>query len=488
MRKRIIAKVMARAFALSAVCLAVPSVVAIGYQEHSWKAFCGTTLVCILVSLFIARQKSIRTHTLHGLRRREGFVAVVVVWMIVVLTTALAYWLSGSFVGFAEAFFESMSGYTTTGATIAPDIEALPFSILFMRSFSHWMGGMGIIVLSIAILPELAVGGMQLFAAESTGIGTDKLAPRIASTARRLWFLYVAITLLEAVLLYLGPMNAFDAINHSMATIATGGFSTKNGSIADFHSLYVEMVILAFMFLSGINFTLQFRALVLRKPGALLRSQETRLYIVLALCSIAVVALSIYGTQAKYTGIGTTLRDASFTTVSIMTTTGFGTADFETWPAFSQLLLVLLMLIGGCAGSTSGGTKVVRLYVLFQHARLQLRKLIRPRLVQSIRVGNMPVTRDTTEGIIGYYLFYFIALMGGSLALTAFGLSIVSGTTGALSALNSIGPGLDAFGPTDNFASVPDGGLYLMSFGMLLGRLEILPLLVLFSRHFWRQG
>lgn len=423
---------------------------------------------------------------LSRIRRREGLLLVFFAWLAVVLVTSVGYFLSGEFAGFAQAFFESMSGYTTTGATVVSDIEALPHCILFARSFSHWVGGMGIIVLSVAILPELAVGGMQLFSAESTGIGTDKLAPRIAATARRLWFLYVLITAIETLLLWAGPMGLFDAVNHSLATIATGGFSTKNDSIAGFSSLYVEGVILVFMFISGINFTLQYRALLGRRPGDLLRSAETRLYIYLILIAIALISLNIYGTDG-YHEIGKTLRDCAFTVVSIITTTGFGTADFETWPHFSQLLLVVLMLIGGCAGSTSGGSKVIRLYVLLKEASIQTARLLQPRLVKSVKIGDQVVTKNTIEGIMGYYMLYLIALITGSLLMTWLGMNYVSGTTASISALNSIGPGLDAIGPTDNFSAIPETGLYFLSFGMLLGRLEMYPLLVLFTVSFWRN-
>ncbi|MBT8494034.1 MAG: TrkH family potassium uptake protein, partial [Deltaproteobacteria bacterium] len=417
-------------------------------------------------------------------------------WVILVAFTAVAFHLSGQFVGFAEAFFESMSGYTTTGATVVSAIESLPESLLFQRSFSHWIGGMGIIVLSVAILPELAIGGMQLFSAESSGFDSDKLAPRIAATAQRLWGLYFGITALETLLLVLGGMNGFDAVNHAMSTIATGGFSTKNTSVAAFDSLYIEMVILVFMFISGISFTLQYRALIQLKPQALLRSPEVRLYGLLTLVAIFFVTLSIYvdppaqadGFGTRIDGFGDAARYSSFQVVSIVTTTGFGTADFSTWTNFSQVLLVGLMIVGGCAGSTAGGSKVVRLYVVMKHAVIQMRRLVRPRLVDALQIGDREVSRETTEGVLGYYLLYFVALFVGSLAMTGLGMDIISGSTASISAMNSIGPGLGTVGAASNFGDIPDAGLYLLSTGMLLGRLEIYTVLVLFTGHFWRRG
>jgi trk system potassium uptake protein TrkH len=398
--------------------------------------------------------------------------------------------MSGEFSCFAHAYFESMSGYTTTGATVINDIERLPHSILFMRSFSQWIGGMGIIVLSVAILPELSVGGMQLFSAEASGIDSDKLAPRIAATARRLWFLYVAITLVEAVLLLLGDMSFFDAINHAMTTIATGGFSTKNESVGGFDSLYIEIVIIFFMFISGISFTLQFRAIVFGQRLRLLQSPEVLLYVKFILGAVVLLTINTFG-SGVYDSVLTSLRYATFQTVSIITTTGFGInpeADFDTWPDFSRVLLVGLMLVGGCAGSTAGGSKVVRLYIVAKHALVQIRKLVRPNLVATLHIGDRSVPQETTEAILGYYLLYFTIIMVLGLGMTALGMELISGTTAAVSAMNSIGPGLGSVGAAESFSSVPDAGLYLLSGGMLLGRLEIYPVLVILSSHFWRKG
>ena len=419
------------------------------------------------------------------MRRREGLVAVTLGWIVLVTFTAIAYYLSGRFAGFAEAFFESMSGFTTTGSSVISDIESLPDSILFMRSFSHWIGGMGIIVLSVAILPELAVGGMQLFSAEATGVQSDKLAPRITATAKRLWVLYLLITI--AQILFLWPaMGFFDAINHSMATIATGGFSTKNNSVAGFNSVYVEMVIVAFMWLSGLSFTLQYRALIQRKPSSLWRSSEVRLYFAISFGGTALVALFLWLNQSYE--IVECIRHSLFTTISILTTTGFGTENFDAWPDVCRIVLVILMLIGGCAGSTAGGSKVVRVYIVLKHTMAQLRRTIRPRLVTSVHIGAHAVPPETTEAVLGYFALYAATITVLAVILTGLGMDLISGTTAAVSAMNSIGPGLGTVGSAQNFANVHDAGLYLLSFAMLLGRLEIYPLLVLFTWSFWRKG
>lgn len=490
MRTAVIQRITSRLLWFTVAALAVPMLVGIIYLERRFWAFGVAAVAAAGWALYFARKARGRDDA-SSLRRREAFLAVTLGWLILVTFNALAFYLTGSFVGFAEAFFESMSGFTTTGASVVSNIEGLPHSVLFMRSFSHWIGGMGIIVLSVAILPELAVGGMQLFSAEATGIDSDKLAPRIAATARRLWGLYVAITAVQAVFLLFGGMSVFDSVNHAMATIATGGFSTKNTSVAAFDSLYLELVIVFFMFISGISFTMQFRAFADlragRRPERLLSSPEVRWYTYITVFACVFITLNLYYSDV-YETLGSSLRYAGFQVVSIITTTGFGTADFAVWPHFSQLTLVALMLIGGCAGSTAGGSKVVRLYVVAKHALIQMRRLVRPRLVEPLIIGDREVPHETTEAVLGYYLLYFVLLFAGGLLMTALGLDLVSGTTAAVSALNSIGPGLGTVGAAENFAQVPDAGLYCLSLGMLLGRLEIYPLLVLFTSHFWRRG
>lgn len=490
MRSGVVYRVLSRLLWFSGAGLLFPMTVAIAYGEANWPIWLMAMALASLAAYGISHLPAALEAPQDSLRRREGLLSVCLGWLVLVFFTALAYHMSGEFETFAHAYFESMSGYTTSGSTVVNNIEGLPHSILFMRSFSHWVGGMGIIVLSVAILPELSVGGMQLFAAEASGIDSDKLAPRIAATARRLWVLYLGITVVLGVLLFFGDMSIFDSINHAMATIATGGFSTKNESIGGFDSLYIEVVIIIFMFISGISFTLQYRAIVLGQPKRLLQSPEVLLYCKIILIAIILLTINTYG-AGVYDSVATALRYSAFQTVSVITTTGFGInpeADFDMWPDFSRVLIIGIMLIGGCAGSTAGGSKVVRLYVVAKHAGLQMRKLIRPRLVESVHIGDRAVPRETTEAILGYYLLYFSIIMVLGLGLTALGLDLVSGTTAAVSAMNSIGPGLGTTGAAESFSQVPDTGLYLLSGGMLLGRLEIYPLLVIFSSHFWRKG
>jgi trk system potassium uptake protein len=486
MRPAVLKRLLSRLLLVSAVAHAVPLLFALIMREGHWLPWLLPAAVAAAIGGWLARQPEVRRSP-KDLRRREGFVAVTMSWLVLVLFTSAAFYLTGEFETFADTVFESMSGWTTTGATILDDIEGMSRPVLLMRSVSHWLGGLGIIVLSVAILPGLAVGGMQLFSAEATGLEADKLAPRIAATARRLWSLYVGLTVVLAVLLMLGGVSPFDAVNHAMSTLATGGFSTLNASVAGLDSLYAELLIIVFMFLGGIGFTLHYRAIIRRNPKPLLQSPEVRLYAALMLAAAVIIGISLHA-HGIYDHLGDVARYASFQAVSIMTTTGFGTADFDAWPHVARVVLVGLMLIGGCAGSTAGGSKVIRLYVVTKHAILQLHRLVRPRLVAPLKIGDRPVPREATEAVLGFYLLSFAAITGGAIILTALGMDFESGVSAAVAAVNTIGPGLGTVGALQNYADVPAAGKYALSFGMLLGRLEIYTVLVLFTTHFWRRG
>ena len=486
MRPEVLKRILSRLLLVSAVAHTIPLLFALLAREGHWLPWLFPAALAGALGGWLARQPEVREAP-KDLRRREGFLAVTMSWLVLVLFTSAAYLLTGEFETVADTVFESMSGWTTTGATILDDIEGMSRPVLLMRSVSHWLGGLGIIVLSVAILPGLAVGGMQLFSAEATGLEADKLAPRIAATARRLWSLYVGLTAVLIVLLVAGGVSLWHAVNHAMSTLATGGFSTLNRSVGGLDSLYAEIVIIVFMFLGGIGFTLHYRAIIRRNPKPLLQSPEVRLYAALMLAAALIIGVSLYA-EGLYDSVGQVIRYAAFQTVSIMTTTGFGTADFDAWPHVARVVLVGLMLIGGCAGSTAGGTKVIRLYVVSKHAILQLHRLVRPRLVAPLKVGDRPVPREATEAVLGFYLLTFAAITGGAIIVTALGMDFESGLSAAISAVNTIGPGLGTVGATQTFYDVPAAGKYALSFGMLLGRLEIYTVLVLFTTHFWRRG
>jgi trk system potassium uptake protein TrkH len=485
MKRHAFVTVLARMAQFAASTLCFPALVGAIYGERVWVFYIFTALGTLLLSF--ALQFAVRGAGHEQLTRRDGFLAVVSSWILMVVIGAIPFWISGSIPAFADAFFESASGYSTTGATILTNIETLPRAHLFQRSMAHWVGGMGIIVLTVAILPELAVGGMQLFAAESSGISTQKLSPRIASTARELWGIYVAMTAALVVLLLIGGMDLFDALVHAFGTLATGGFSSRNASIAAFDSVYIDTVITIFMLISGMSFALHYRLLVRRQAGPLLRSPEVQLYLVVfALFALAITA-SLLG-SGTYGDPGRALRDATFQTASILTTTGFGTADFDRWPDFCRYLLVLLMFLGGCAGSTAGGVKVVRLIVVAKHAAIELKKLLYPTLVQPVMIRGRAIPQSTIQGILGFFLLYISTTAIATLLVLATGVDLVTGVSAVVSAMNSIGPGLGVVGPSGNYGSLPEACKWILSVCMIVGRLEIYTVFVLFTAEFWRRG
>ncbi len=485
MNIHILSRVLSRICQFGALTLCVPAVVAGIYGEIDYLYYLVTALIALLVSVPISWGQRIGPPS-DRLGRREGFIAVVLSWLALIALGALPFWLSGAIPSLADAIFESASGYSTTGATILPDIESLSHAHLFQRSFAHWLGGMGIIVLTVAILPELAVGGMQLFSAESTGIGTDKLSPRIVSTARRLWQVYVGLTALLAILLYFGGMNVFDSITHAFGTLATGGFSTKNASIAAFDSLYIESVVTFFMLVSGISFALHYRLLVRRQAGPLMRSEEVRLYLAVYLLFAAAITINLQY-RGVYDTVWESARYAIFQAAAIITTTGYGTADFDVWPEFSRYLLVLLMFLGGCAGSTAGGVKVIRLLVVIKDGHVELRKLIFPNLVRPVTINRRAVQASTIQSVLGFFILYITTTVAATAFVLATGVDLVTGVTAVISAMNSIGPGLGLVGPAENYAFLPDACKWILAACMVVGRLEIYTVLVIFTIPFWRR-
>lgn len=421
------------------------------------------------------------------LTTKEGFGAVGLAWFVMSAFGTLPYLLSGAIPGITDAFFETASGFTTTGASILPEPHLLPHGILFWRSTTQWIGGMGIIVLSIAILPLLGVGGVQLARAESPGPTPDRLTPRFQETAKRLWILYVGLTAIEATLLTLGDMDLFQAVNHAFTTMSTGGFGTEHTSITGF-SAYTQWVIIGFMFLAGASFALHFRAL--RKPAEYLRNAEFRLYAFMVVAAVVIVAGGLIEPGAQ---IADAIRDATFTTVSIITTTGYATADFGTWRPALQIFVVGLMFLGGMAGSTAGGVKTFRVGILSKAAAADLRRLVHPRGVFITRFGKDRVRDDIVESVQSFFLFYMFLFMTGTFLLSFLDanaterLDLITTASAVAASLGNIGPGLGDVGPTAHYAGIPGTGKWLLSGLMIVGRLEIFPVLLLFTRDLWKR-
>lgn len=419
------------------------------------------------------------------LSAREGFAAVGLAWTAMVAVGTLPYLFTGSIGNITDAVFETAAGFTTTGASIIPDPALLSHGVQFWRSLTQWIGGMGIIVLSVAILPLLGLGAVQLARAESPGPAPDRLTPRFRETAKRLWLVYVVFTVAEAVLLWAGDMSLFEAVNHSFTTLSTGGFSTSAGSLGAFSS-YSQWIVILFMILAGASFSLHFRAA--RNPRAYRKSSELRLYV--AIIAVAAILMTI-GTWGGPVVDG--IRDAIFTASSIITTTGYATVDFGLWGPALQIMIVGLMFIGGMAGSTAGAVKVYRLEVLYEASRMDVRRLIHPRGVFVTRVSKRPVPDDVVEAIQTFFLLYMFAFMTGTFLLAIIGslgtpqLDPVSAASAVASSLGNVGPGLGLVGPSEHYLVVPGLGKWLLASLMIVGRLEILPILILFNRDLWRR-
>ncbi len=418
------------------------------------------------------------------LSQREGMAIVAIGWTAVGIFGALPFYLGNVFNTFIDAFFESVSGFTTTGASVLINVEALAEGFLLWRSFIQWLGGMGIIVMSLAVLPFLGVGGMQLYKAEVPTPVPDKLKPRIRDTARILWKVYALISLAEVILLMLGGMGLYDALNHTFTTMPTGGFSTKNTSIAYFDNLYFEIIIIFFMLMAGINFSLHYQ-MMRGKPLAFWRDSECRFFLGAVFLLIVVVSLDIYG--SVYEKMSQAIRFAAFQVVSIVTTTGYTTADFEKWPAMSQFILLLSMFLGASAGSTGGGVKCLRIMVYFKYCYKELFSLIHPHAITYVKIGGKAVPVDVLRSVLGFLGLYAGLFVLSSTILAGLGVDFMTSLSSIAATIGNIGPGFGMVGPTDNYAQIPYFGKWLLIWCMLLGRLEIYTLIIFFVPEFWRK-
>lgn len=420
------------------------------------------------------------------MNHREGMAIVGLGWFAAGFFGALPFWFGDIFGNsFTDCIFESLSGFSTTGSSVLTDIEAVAKGILFWRSLTHWLGGMGIIVLSLAILPFLGVGGMQLYKAEVPGPIPDKLKPRIKDTAMLLWKVYLLFSVIQTVLLMFGGMDLFDALCHTFGTMATGGFSTKNTSVAAFDSVYIDYVITFFMVVAGVNFSLHF-LLLSGRPMKMFRDSEFRFFIGLFLVVTLLITIwTMVG--GNYDNVWDALRYASFQVAAIVTTTGFATADYELWPAVTQAMLLFLMFIGGSAGSTGGGMKVMRIQLLVKHSYKELLQLIHPRSVKQVKISGQVVPGGVLSGVWAFFVLWLMLFTLGAFLVAASGVDLVTSFAASLACIGNIGPGVGAVGPTDNFAHLPDLAKWTLTMLMVLGRLEIYTVVILFVPEFWRK-
>ena len=474
-----------RTLGMLLLCEAVtmlPSViVAVIYGEDAVFAFLGPMAIAAAagLALFSIRVKN------RIIRYKEGFAIVTFGWLIVSITGALPFLFTGTLPSVVDAFFETVSGFTTTGATVINDVEALPYSLLFWRSFTHWLGGMGILVLALALAPALGVGTFQILKAESPGPISTKLTPKINNTAKILYITYSVITMGEVLLLTLGGMPLFDSLAHTFGTLGTGGFSVKNASIGAYDSVYFDIVITVFMIASGVNFSLYYIAFRDKSIAGFIRDSEFKTYLSIITAAVVMITLNLNG--KVFVSLSESLRHASFQVASIITTTGFATADFDRWPDFSRAVLFVLMFIGACAGSTGGSMKVIRIHLVFKYMKREINRLIHPRAVTAVKIGNAPVQEEVLSGVMAFTLLYIVIFIAASLLLAVQGYDLISSTTAVAATLGNIGPGFGMVGPATTYSALSGFSKLLLSFCMILGRLEIYTVIALISPRFWKR-
>ena len=463
------------------ILFAIPLGIALYYGETQvYLSF----LIPMVVSLVFMLAVNIPTRKFKiTMNTRQTFLIVALSWVVVSIMGSIPLFASGSIPSFADALFESVSGFSTTGSTILSEIETLPASINMWRCLTHWIGGMGIVTLTVALLPLLGVGGFQLIKAETTGPEKGKVTARITTTAKILWLIYFGFTAAETIALKIAGMSFTDALAHAFATLGTGGFSTRNASIGSYNSVAIDVIIMIFMFLAGINFSLYFY-IITRKFRDIGSNSEFKAYLIIVFALIIAVTISL---KNYYGGLAKSLRYSSFQVVSLMTTTGFSTADFMNWPAVSQFLLFITFFIGGCSGSTSGGVKVIRWLILGKQVQNEIRKMLHPHGVFAIRLNGRPGRKDIVFNVAAFMVVYF-----GLVAVTTFvgclgQLDVWSAFTGALSMVGNIGPGYALLGPSQNFGFLPDFVKYWYSFAMLAGRLELYTMIIYFLPVYWEK-
>ena len=482
MHIRLVLRVVALLLLIVAFFMIFPIIFALYYRENEMIRYFLIPMATIggvsTLMLILFRHPPGRITT------RDGFLLVTASWIGASLFGCLPFFLSGSIPSFADAFFETMSGYTTTGASILTQIESLPKCMLFWRSLTHWLGGMGIVVLTAAVLPLLGIGAYQLIKAEAPGPTLDKITPKIAETAKVLWLIYLFLSAAETILLIFGGMSLFDALTHTFGTLATGGFSPKALSVGHYDSGYIDVVITVFMVLAGMNFAIYFWVATgnIRK---ILANIEMKVYLAIFIGVTLIIALVLF--RNVYSTFGKSLRHAGFQTATILTTTGYVTTDYELWPNLAQILLFGLMFVGGCSGSTGGGIKVVRIVTLAKLAINEMRYLSHPRGVFSVKMGGQTLKKDVVYTVAGFYFLYITMLLITTIVVASAGNDILTSLSSALVTLGNIGPGFGKIGPSGNYAYLPEYVKWFLSFAMMAGRLELYTVLILFTPRLWKK-
>jgi trk system potassium uptake protein TrkH len=476
----IISRVLGLLLLTEAACMLPSLGIALYYRQGDAKAIMLSIIITAAAGLIPVVMRSKK----GMVRYKEGFMITGLGWVLASAFGALPFYFSGYFGSYINCFFEAVSGFTTTGSTIIDNVEIIPRGILFWRSFTHWLGGMGILVFAMALLPALGAGSLQIFKAETTGPTTDKLTPKIAQTAKMLYLVYIIVTTAQIVTLLIAGMPLYDSLVHTFGTVGTGGFSIYNKSIGHYNNPGIEWIITLFTFLSGVNFSLYYDALH-GNFRTLLKDKEFQLYAVIVVIAVVLIVFNV--NTNVFHDLGESVRHSTFQVVTIMSTTGYSTTDFNLWPDFSKMILILLMFIGSCAGSTAGGIKVIRILLVFKIIRREFYRLIHPRAVMAIRVGNRTIPEEALQGTTSFILLSLLLFIVTTMILLAQGMDMMSSTTAVAATLNNIGPGFGAVGPMTNYNKLSGLSKVLLSFCMLMGRLELHTLLVLITPNFWRR-
>lgn len=482
MNYRIVARTLGTMFLIIACCMLPSIAVALYYQDDvSLSSFLLVSFSMFVIGIFL---KTIPKRNAQ-IRIREGYLIVVLTWVMVCIFCALPYYLSGAIPNFFDALFESTSGVTTTGSSAISNIEALPKAMIFWRGFTHWMGGLGILTMAIAILPALGISGFQMAKAEASNSNLDKTAPKMTDMAKMLYKTYFALTALCIFLLMAGGMNWLDASAHAFSAIATGGFSSRNLSVGFFDSMYIEIVLSLFMVIGSISFPLLYAAFIRKKYRFLLKNEEIRLFGFLILLGSVINTISLY-TDGVFDSIGTSIRYGFFQTISVMTTTGFATVDYSLWPASIIIVLIMLVFCGGCSGSTAGGVKIIRILIFFKLLWREFKRKLHPKAIYAVRVKNEIATSDVSITAATYIIFFFLICVIGGIAVSFDpSADLVTAFTASFASTTNLGPGFGLVGPYNNFGFLQSWTKTLLSFLMVVGKLEIFAVLILFTPNFW---
>ncbi len=481
MNFRMISKSLGTVLFIEAICMLPPLIVSFLYRQEDVSSFLFSILILAVAGAGLNSIKTVTT----DIYAREGVAIVALGWLLVSLFGALPFFLSGAIPSVVDALFESVSGFSTTGASILQEVEGLPKGILFWRSFTHWMGGMGVLILMLAILPSAKADTLYIMKAESPGPSPEKFVPHMGQVAKILYSIYFALTAVEIIFLLAGGMPPYDAFIHAFGTAGTGGFSNKNASVAAYGSAYLETIITVFMLLFGVNFTLYY-AIIKGNLKGILRDEELRFYLGTVLAAIVLIALNI--NDEVFHSLGEAVRYSAFQVSSVITTTGFATADYNLWPVFSQCVLIFLMFIGASAGSTGGGIKCIRIILLYKIARREIAKIIHPRSVKTIKINGKAVAEDTLPGIIAFFYLYILIFAASVLVVSLDSKDLISSVTAVIATIGNIGPGLGTVGPAGNYAGFSALSKVILCFCMIIGRLEIYPVLLIWIPTFWKRG